>query len=119
MSDNLQAMAGSDGVSVHSGFPNPALEHRGPDTRLSLDLNQLLIRHPFSTYLFRVAGHSQADQGIFDGDVVLVDRALPIKPTSRIVAWQNGSFTICRPGQLEPGLEPWGVVMSVIHSYQS
>ncbi len=44
MEDSTQTLANSDGVSVHRGFPNPAAEPRGQDTRLALDLNRLLAR---------------------------------------------------------------------------
>ncbi len=116
MSDNIQAMASSDGVSVHSGFPNPAAEKLGR-VGLSLDLNNLLIKHPSSTYIFRIAGHSHADQSIYDGDLAVIDRARPSKPSDLMLAWQNEDFVICRRHQLLPESKPWGVVVAIIHKY--
>jgi hypothetical protein len=118
MQDDLQTLAGSDGVSVHSGFPNPALDHHEQGARLALDLNQLLVRQPSSTYLFRVTGHQWADQGIFDGDIAVIDRALQAGPTDLIVTWRTGGSTICRQHQLTPEDRPWGVVTAIIHRYR-
>ncbi len=118
MDEDLQTMADSDGVSVHSGFPNPALERRGQGSQLALDLNQLLIRHPSSTYLFRVAGHHWTDQGIYDGDVAVIDRALQARSSDLIAAWRLGGSTLCRQHQLTPEDKPWGVVTAIIHQYR-
>lgn len=118
MDDDLPTMAGGDGVSVHSGFPNPALERREQGSRLALDLNQLLIRHPSSTYLFQVAGHHWTDQGIYDGDVAVIDRARQARPSDLLVAWRDGGSTLCRQHQLTPEDKPWGVVTAVIHQYR-
>jgi DNA polymerase V len=122
MQNDPQIMAGSDGVSVHSGFPNPALDRRDQQReqrpRLALDLNQLLVRHPSSTYLFRVSGHHWSDQGIFDGDVAVIDRARQARASDLIVAWRGGDSTLCRQRQLTPADKPWGVVTAIIHQYQ-
>jgi DNA polymerase V len=119
MQDDIQALAPGDGVSVHSGFPNPAADGAGDQSlRLSLDLNQLLIKRPASTYLFRIAGHAQADEGIFDGDVAVVDRALNPQDSDLVVAWLPGGSVIARKRRLEPGAPVWGVVTAVIHNYR-
>ncbi len=118
MQNDSQTMAGSDGVSVHSGFPNPADERRGQGSRLALDLNQLLIHHPASTYLFRVAGHHWAENGIYDGDVAIIDRALQARPSDLLVTWRPSGSTLCRQHQLTAEDKPWGVVTGVIHQYR-
>ncbi len=118
MHDDLQTLADSDGVSVHSGFPNPALDRRGESAPLALDLNQLLIQRPSSTYLFRIAGHNWADQGIYDGDIAVIDRALQAGAADLIIAWRTGGLSICRQHQLAPDDQPWGVVTAVIHKYR-
>jgi DNA polymerase V len=119
MHDDLHTMANSDGVSIHSGFPNPGLERRGQGSQLALDLNQLLIKRPSSTYLFRITGHGWADQGICDGDVVIVDRALGTQITDLVVAWDDSSLVIAKHHKLPPSAEPWGVVTTVIHQYHT
>lgn len=118
MQDDLQDLAGSDGVSVHAGFPNPALDRRSQAGPLSLDINQLLIRRPASTYLFRVSGHLWADQGIFDGDIAVIDRALQAHTNDLIIAWRMSGSIICKQHQLRPDDRPWGVVTAVIHQYR-
>ncbi|HSX46209.1 MAG TPA: S24 family peptidase [Candidatus Saccharimonadia bacterium] len=118
MDDDSQNLADGDGVSVHTGFPNPALEHRGTEQRLSLDFNKLLVRQASSTYLFRVAGHHWSDQGVFDGDVAVVDRALQAGPNDLLVSWRIDSSVLCRQHQLTPEDKPWGVVTAIIHKYR-
>lgn len=118
MDDDLQALAGSDGVSVHTGFPNSALDQRGRRAPLALDLNQLLVRHPSSTYLFRISGHAWADQGIYDGDVAVIDRAVQAGSGDLVIAWRLSDPTILRQPQLTPDDQLWGVVTAIIHQYR-
>lgn len=117
MQDDIETMAAGDGVSVHSGFPNPAAD-AGQGYGLSLDFNKLLVRHPSSTYLFRVAGHHWASQGLYDGDVAVIDRALQAGPGDLLVVWRDGSSRLCRQAGLTPEDRPWGVVTAVIHRYR-
>lgn len=103
-----------DGVSVHAGFPNP-----GADRRLrGLDFNQLLISHPSSTYIFRVRGEEGITQGIFDGDIAVVDR-LANPGANDFVLWHDGEqFKLSRPSRMEEGATQWGVITAVIHQYR-
>lgn len=117
MQNDLSDLARSDGVSVHRGFPNPALD-REDYNNLSLDINQLLIQRPASTYLFRIAGHHWADQGIYDGDVAVIDRALQANANDLIIAWRTSGSIICRQHQLTPDDRPWGIVTAIIHQYR-
>jgi SOS-response transcriptional repressor LexA len=118
MEEDLQDLAGSDGVSIHTGFPNPALDRRGQGAgKLTLDINQLLIQHPSSTYLFRIAGHQWSDQGVYDGDVAVVDRATRRQPGDLVIAWQASGFVIARQRQLAKHEEIWGVITAIIHQF--
>ena len=119
MDDNLPTLAGSDdaGVSVHTGFPNPALDGRRHGAPLALDLNQLLVQRPASTYLFRISGHSWADQGVYDGDVAVVDRTLTARANDLVIGGSAGGFTLCRRQRLADGDEALGVVTAIIHQY--
>jgi DNA polymerase V len=116
MTKDLQE-ATEDGVSIHSGFPNPASDRRG-QSALALDLNQLVLKNPASTYLFRVEGHSYADQGIYDGDIAVIDRALEPRPQDLILACQDDNFMICKTRQLLPDTQLWGVVTATIHKHR-
>jgi|SRR5690606_24820220 SOS-response transcriptional repressors (RecA-mediated autopeptidases) len=61
-----------------------------------IDLNQELVRNKPSTYFFRMRGDAMKDAGIFDNDVLIVDRS--IKPTNGkvIVAVLNGELLVRR-----------------------
>lgn len=103
------------GVSVHTGFPNPAI-----DTSLrGLDLNQLLVSNPVSTFLMHVSGDDWQEIGVFAGDVAIIDRALSVKPTD-IVVWHNGGdFAISNQAKIPKEAVTWGVVTAIIHQYRS
>src|SRR4030065_1441916 len=58
--------------AVPAGFPSPADDY--VEQRISLD--EHLIQHRESTFFMRVAGDSMRGLGIFDGALVVVDRAL-------------------------------------------
>lgn len=117
--------------SVKAGFPSPADDH----LERSLDLNELLIKHPVATFFVRVKGESMLGAGIKDGDILIVDRSLKPGDRSVVVAVLNGEFTVKRlriqEGQTwlmpeNPRFKPisinsdnefevWGVVTSTIH----
>jgi len=117
MDNDLQTMADGDGVSIHNGFPNPALDQRGQGPQLALDINRLLVRHPSSTYLFRISGHRWSDQGIYDGDIAVIDRNTERQPTDLVIVWEGSSFKLCRHRQLGEDEEAWGVVTAIIHQF--
>src|SRR5690606_22550104 len=77
-------------VSVQAGFPSPAADFA---TR-SLDLNELLIAQPESTFFWRVSGHSMSQAGILDGDILVVDRAVESRHGMVVVAALDGEFTV-------------------------
>lgn len=60
------------GNQVCAGFPSPA-DDLGAQR---IDLAQVLVTHPQATYFLRARGHSMIDAGIFDNDILVVDRAL-------------------------------------------
>lgn len=64
---------------VHAGFPSPAEDFQAE----RIDVLKHIVRHPQATYTLRVRGHSMRDEGIFDGDVILVDRA--VKPRHGLI----------------------------------
>ncbi len=112
--NDLQALAESDGVSVHAGFPNAADDRRSGAA--ALDLNQLLIRHPISTFYFRITGNGHEEQGIYGGDIAVIDRSLTARSTDLVMTWQDDTFAIKRFKHANQ-IEPWGVVTSIIHQY--
>lgn len=120
--------------NIPAGFPSPAedyIENR-------LDLNELVIKHPASTFFVRVQGSSMEGSGIFSGDILVVDRSLEASNNKIIVAIVNGEFTVKRlmigtegvrlvPTNLayptikihsDTDFQVWGVVTYVIHRPQ-
>lgn len=73
-----------------AGFPSPAEDF----SVRRHDLNELLISHPLATFLWKVSGTSMVDAGIFDGDIVVVNRALTPVHKDVVVAEVDGEFTI-------------------------
>lgn len=75
---------------VPAGFPSPAedfLEKR-------LDLNEYLVKNKSATFLIKVHGNSMVNAGIFDGDILIIDRS--VQPTSGkiVLGVLNGEFTV-------------------------
>ena len=119
--------------TVQAGFPSPA-EDLGAQR---IDLAQLLIKHSQATYFLRASGHSMTEAGIFDGDILVIDRAIKPRNTHIVVAIVDGDFTVKqlyqRAGRMKlkaanptyPDITPkdgqtievWGVVTSTIKQF--
>lgn len=105
----------SAGVSEHTGFPNA-----GTDSSLtSLDLAKLLIQNPSSTFFMRIRGGSWEGRGVFDGDVIVIDRAVAPRRTDIVVFWHEDNFALEFTKFVPEGVAVWGVVTTVIHQYRS
>ena len=65
-----------------AGFPSPATDYIEED----VDLNVHLIKNVPATFVIRVQGKSMTDVGIYDGDLLVVDRSLEPKNFSTVVA---------------------------------
>lgn len=76
--------------AVPAGFPSPADDC--VERRISLDDHLML--HPESTFFMRVAGDSMRDLGIFDGDLLVVDRSLSASHGCVVIAVLDGEFTV-------------------------
>lgn len=81
-----------DNFFVSAGFPSPA----EPWREAPLDLQALLVPHPASTFFVRVQGHSMQGAGIYEHDLLVVDRALTATNNAIIVAELRGGFTVKR-----------------------
>lgn len=73
-----------------AGFPSPAEDY----DHGRLDLNDLLITHPLATFFFEVSGRSMEGAGIFDRDLVIVNRALRPVHGSIVLAQVDSDFTV-------------------------
>lgn len=74
-----------------TGFESPAAEY----TQLGLSLDELLITHPSASFLCVAQGDSMQGVGIYDGDVLIVDRHETARNGDVIVANFNGLF-VCK-----------------------
>jgi DNA polymerase V len=77
---------------IPAGFPSPAedfMEKR-------LDLNDYLIKNQASTFLVRVKGNSMINAGIFDGDLLIIDRSIEARDGKIVLGVLNGEFTVKR-----------------------
>ena len=54
---------------IRAGFPSPAQDYM----EQAIDLNKELIKHPSSTFYGRVVGDSMKDEGIEEGDILVID----------------------------------------------
>ncbi|VVS90796.1 LexA family protein [Desulfoluna spongiiphila] len=62
----------------------------------SMDLNEVLIKHPAYTFFMRAAGNSMTGAGIYPGDILVVDRSLEATDKKVIIAIVNGDLTVKR-----------------------
>ena len=75
-----------------AGFPSP-----GDDAIENvLDINDLVVQNPTSTFFVRVEGDSMTGAGIFSGDVLVVDRSITPKDNSIVVAAVYGEMVVKR-----------------------
>lgn len=77
---------------ISAGFPSPASDYEEE----RIDLNEALIRHPGSTFLVRASGDSMIGAGIFDQDLLVVDRSLTARHGAIVIAIVYGELTVKR-----------------------
>jgi len=117
--------------TVQAGFPSPAediIENK-------LDLNQLLIKHPSAAFFVKAQGDSMQNSGIFQDDILIVDKSIDPKEGMIAIASVAGDFTVKKIGKIagrfyllpsNPNYKPilvdacdnveiWGIVTYVIH----
>lgn len=118
---------------VSAGFPSPADDY----IEQSLDLHQLCVKHPSATFFVRVEGDSMIDAGIFEKDILVVDRSLEAKQGDIVIATLYGELTVKRlqltpypalipcnqyyspiPLAEESELDIFGVVTHALHSFK-
>ncbi len=61
-----------------------------------IDLNEQLIRNKPATYFFKMKGDAMKDAGIFDNDILIVDRSVKNASGRIIVAVLNGELMVRR-----------------------
>jgi DNA polymerase V len=74
-----------------SGFESPCAEY----SQLDLSLDELLVERPSSSFLAFAQGDSMQGVGIYDGDLLIIDRFPVAQESDVIVANLNGEF-VCK-----------------------
>lgn len=77
---------------IRAGFPSPAQDY----ISLAIDLNKELIKHPAATFYGRVVGDSMKDEGIEEGDILVIDKSLELINNDLAVCYVDGDFTVKR-----------------------
>lgn len=77
---------------IKAGFPSPAEDH----SDLKLDLNKELIKNPSSTFFAKVSGQSMIEDGIDDGDILIIDKSVAPFEGALAVCYLDGEFTLKR-----------------------
>ena len=116
---------------VKAGFPNAAEDA----PQHSLNLHELLIKRPASTFFMRVEGDFMQDMGIYTSDLLIIDKSLEKRSGDIVVAYVDGQFLVRRyirrgdayllettHARSKPiGVEGsdivhiWGVVTTIVH----
>ena len=98
-----------------TGFPSPAQGYE--DNRF--DLNTLYIKHPAATVFMTVDTDRYKNMCIFNGDLLIIDRAKKITPNSLVVYESDGEFVIGRDCSIKGEVIVTGAIITVIHSVKS
>lgn len=118
---------------VSAGFPSPAAD----DLEDEIDPIAWIIRHPTSTFWWRVEGNCLWDVGIRDGDLIAVDRAgkrrigravlavVDGAVTAKILRKRNDQYFLSPANteehfpdiELNEDSEIWGVIAGVVRRY--
>ena len=77
--------------SVAAGFPSPADDY----VEKRLDLNEYLVKKPSATYFARAQGQSMVNLGIFDQDLLIVDRSIQPQHGQIVVVALDGEL-VCK-----------------------
>ena len=75
---------------VGAGFPSPATDYIEDD----IDLNSHLITNAPATFIIRVQGKSMTNVGIYDGDLLIVDKSLNPKNFSTVITNINEELVV-------------------------
>ena len=84
---------------VAAGFPSPAEDH----VEKRIQPNSFLIENENATFCLRVKGDSMIEVGIFDNDILIVDRSRNAQVGDIILAVLDGDFTVKTLGHTNTG----------------
>jgi len=79
-------------VPVQAGFPSPADDYM----EQRLDLSKYLIKHPAATIFVKVTDDSMIKAGIFEGDLLIVDKSMMPCNNKVVLAVCDGNMIVRR-----------------------
>ncbi|TXG84334.1 MAG: translesion error-prone DNA polymerase V autoproteolytic subunit [Spirochaetes bacterium] len=79
-------------AGLKAGFPSPADDF----IELSIDLNKEYIKNRDTTFYAKVKGDSMKNAGIFDGDLLIIDKSLEPQDNKIAICQIDGEFTVKR-----------------------
>lgn len=82
--------------AAYAGFPSPGEDFAEPP----LNLQDMVVEHPHSTYFIRVHGRSMRGACVDAGDVIVVDRSLTARH-NQIVLVRVGDHLLLKRLQIE------------------
>lgn len=98
-----------------TGFPSPA---QGYEDKL-LDLNTLIVKHPAATVFMQIDTSRYTKIGIYNGDLLAIDRSLRIGPNCYVVYEKDGEFRLGNVANLKSEVTILGVITHVIHTVKN
>lgn len=87
------------GTKVSAGFPSPADDH----VEKRLNPSEYLVDDTAQTFFVRVKGDSMIDAGIFEDDVLVIDRGRVPQVGDIVLAMLDGEFTVKTLGKSKDG----------------
>ena len=99
--------------STQTGFSSPATHYAEP----LIDLNEVLVENPNSTFFMRVIDQNYKEFGIEENDVLIVDKSITPKSNQLACVTTEGEFEIKRIDTEEKEeLQLWGTITHIIKS---
>lgn len=77
-------------AGLRAGFPSPADDF----IEISIDINKEYIKNKDTTFFAKVKGNSMINAGIFDGDLLIIDKSLEPQNDKIAVCQIDGEFTV-------------------------
>ena len=98
MKEKMIDETGCDAIMIGRGvLGNPWLIKECKDyLENGIDLNKELIRHPSTTFFGRVKGDSMCGAGIYEDDILVIDKSLDARNDDIAVCFIDGEFTLKR-----------------------
>ena len=77
---------------VNAGMPTDNSEYKESD--ITVDKTMLNAKNPDNLFALRINGESMRDAGMLDGDIIIVEKNLPVRPGDIVVALVHNEVTV-------------------------